>query len=689
MITSSDNSSHILKKDVSDIFEQIKKKKEDLSTSDGSIPLFQNLSNPTNLTNPQIIGLKRGGYMENSEETKDKSRNLKPKNRVNRLRRVKSEISELHDEFLISEEIKKLLLQKEPKRIFDKPKKRNYEMDAYTKMIEKKKRKEKLEKTIEPVVNEENIWTKLKKIQYIPHDQKEIRVNKRKNISAREYISNTKDIQLMKYINRHKFERYNMLSNIRQSELDSLTNTLISLEKSKDSITNNYNEKYASYVAFLKQEKDEEEKNSLNLFLQKERIKREIAQLQVRFNKIKKDRLFMVNMVLLQIQVKEQMRNIPEKALIIFDNNMNILLKDKRRQKRKRTITIKSNSNDVFDQEIKKVMKYKRKIIYNDISEFEYDYKQIEDKVINKYQEYKKLETEIEELKEIYNKEKAEKEYDPEAEDKKQCTLLLNKLKHKNEELKKEKISLKIKFSDKRHNILNKSRPMLQHSLSSISLRSSNNHNNNNINNINSNNSKSTINYFLKTNMYYYDTYNTLGLNNLFTLSNFNFNKMHNVSELYNYCFKLYKTAKNNLFDDIEVHFEVEKNMTYPIINEDVVILKMLDYIDKVLSLLLFQKQNHMSDEELRKKYEKLKSLMEGEKRRMKFINNFRQEEEKKKMKLKELELKKNIVKYIPTKKIDYNYYSRAQKEHLAKLKKLAELKKPITFEDFMYDVMV
>ena len=686
MITLSDNSSHILKKDVSDIFEQIKKKKEDLSTSDGSIPLFQNLSNPTNLTNPQIIGLKRGGYIENSEETKDKSRNLKPKIRVNRLRRVKSEISELHDEFLISEEIKRLLLQKEPKRIFDKPKKRIYDMDAYTKMIEKKKKKENSEKTIEPVVNEEDIWTKLKKIQYIPHDQKEIRVNKRKNICARDYISNTKDIQLMKYINRHKIERYNMLSNIRQSELDSLTNTLISLEKSKDSITNNYNEKYASYVAFLKQEKDEEEKNSLSLFLQKERIKTEIAQLQVRFNKIKNDRLFMVNMVLLQIQVKEKMRNIPEKALIIFDNNMNILLKDKRRQKRKRTITIKSNSNDVFDQEIKKIMKYKRKIIYNDISEFEYDYKQIENKIINKYQEYKKLETEIEELKEIYNKEKAEKENDPEAEDIKQCTLLLNKLKIKNEELKKEKISLKIKFSDKRHNILNKSRPMLQHSLSSISLRSSNNYN---INNINSNNSISSLNYFLKTNMNYYDTYNTLGLNNLFTLSNFNFKKMHNVSELYNYCFNLYKTAKNNLFDDIEVHFEVEKNMTYPIINEDVVILKMLDYIDKVLSLLLFQKQNYLSDDELRKKYEKLKSLMEGEKRRMKFINNLRQEEEKKKMKLKELELKKNIVKYIPTKKIDYNYYSRAQKEHLAKLKKLAEFKKPIVFEDFMYDVMV
>ena len=38
-----------------DIIEQIKKKSEELSTSEASIKLLQNLSNPTNLTNPQII----------------------------------------------------------------------------------------------------------------------------------------------------------------------------------------------------------------------------------------------------------------------------------------------------------------------------------------------------------------------------------------------------------------------------------------------------------------------------------------------------------------------------------------------------------------------------------------------------------------------------------------------------------
>ena len=41
--------------EITDILDQIKKKSEELSTSDASLKLYQNLSNPTNLTNPQII----------------------------------------------------------------------------------------------------------------------------------------------------------------------------------------------------------------------------------------------------------------------------------------------------------------------------------------------------------------------------------------------------------------------------------------------------------------------------------------------------------------------------------------------------------------------------------------------------------------------------------------------------------
>ena len=50
-----------------DIFEQIKKQSEDLSTSEASITLLKNLSNPTNLTNPQIIGPKKIKIDKNRE----------------------------------------------------------------------------------------------------------------------------------------------------------------------------------------------------------------------------------------------------------------------------------------------------------------------------------------------------------------------------------------------------------------------------------------------------------------------------------------------------------------------------------------------------------------------------------------------------------------------------------------------
>ena len=677
MITSSNNSSHILKNNASDIFEQIKKKAEDLSTSEGSIPLFQNLSNPTNLTNPQIITLRKVATFENTEDSKNKSKINKSRNKIPIMKKVKSEISELHDEFLISEQIKKLILQKEPKRIFDKPKKRTY-VDYYKKKSHEKDRKN---KTLEELYNNEDVWTKLKKINTISKD-KQVRVNKRKNITAREYVSHTKDIQLMKYINKNKIKRLNMLTNLKKTELDSISNTIMSLENNKDFITNNYNEKYAAYVNYLKKKKDEEEKNNFDLFLTSEKIKREISQLQFRYNKKKKEKNFMVNMALLLIQIKEKMRKIPQKAFFLFQNNMNNTEGQRRAMKKPKTVFTKTNKI-FFDDEVNKILKFKGRVIYKDIFEFDYDFKQIEDRVRNKFKYKDKLDIEIVDLKEEYKKIKEEAEYDPYAEDKNELNKIINKLKNKNVELKQEIISLKAKFSDARYNILNKKKHILKHSSSTISLRSNNIDNIGNI--INQNN-----NYFFNNANINYDNYITLyGFKNIYTLSNFNFNKMRDVSELYYSCFKLYKTSKNNLFNEIEINFDVEKNMKSPKINEDLVIIKMLEYIDQVVTLLIIQKSQCMSDVNLKKKYEKLKTLLERDKRRMRFINNFKEEEEKQKLKIQELELKKNKTPYIPSKKSEYNYYFKAQKDHLIKMKKLAELRKPPTFEDFMYDIMV
>ena len=674
MITSSNNSSNILKRDASDIFEQIKKKAEDLSTSEGSIPLFQNLSNPTNLTNPQIISLrKHPAYVENLDDSKNKSK-TKTRN-IRLIKRVKSEISELHDEFLLSQQIKKLILQKEPKKVFDKPKKRAYDILKGVKTKEKDKKN----KTIEPINKKnEDIWSRLKKIPYIPRDKKLIRVNKRKNISARDYITNTKEIQLMKYINKHKIERFNMLSNLKRTELDSITNTITSLENNKDFILNNYKEKYTSYVNYLNKRRDEEEKNNFNLYLTEEKIKREISQLQFRFNKKKKEKNFMINIILLFIQIKEKMTKISDNSILVLDYN---LLDGQRRLMQRQKTNLNEFSQIVYNEDINKILKYKGKPIYNDVSEFDYDYHQIEDRVHNKFKQNEKIKLEIEQLKEEYNKLKIEGEYDPEAEDKKERIILINKLKDKNKELTEEIISLKVKFADEKHNILTKKKHVLKHSSSTLSLKRKSNINFDNIN-------KNNNNFFNVSNTYY-DNYTTLyGFKNIYTLSNFNFNKMRDVSDLYHSCYKLYKTAKDNLFDEIEINFTFENSMKSTKINEDLVIIKMLEYIDQVVTLLIIQKNRYLSENNLKKKYEKIKNLMERDKRRMRFINHFQEEEEKQRLKIQELELKKNIVPYIPSKKIENYYYFKARKDHLIKIKHLAELKKPPTFEDFLYDIM-
>jgi hypothetical protein len=72
----------------------------------------------------------------------------------------------------------------------------------------------------------------------------------------------------------------------------------------------------------------------------------------------------------------------------------------------------------------------------------------------------------------------------------------------------------------------------------------------------------------------------------------------------------------------------------------------------------------------------------------MNFINSFKKDEEQRKLRLKQLSLKKEKIRYIPTHKIESKYFFKTQKEKIIKAINLAELKKTPTFEDFMFDVM-
>ena len=109
-----------------EIYEQIKKQADELSTSEGSIQLFKNLSNPTNLTNPQIVGVRKVNIIDNtkipslsnmSKENSNKSK-IKPYYKAKSHRNLRKELLLLNQE-----RNKKVLFEKEYK---SKDNKRNY-----------------------------------------------------------------------------------------------------------------------------------------------------------------------------------------------------------------------------------------------------------------------------------------------------------------------------------------------------------------------------------------------------------------------------------------------------------------------------------------------------------------------------------------------------------------------------------
>ena len=122
-----DNNSNILRKDASDILDQIRKRAEDISTSEGSNFIFYNLSNPTNLTNPQIITLRKNDNLITSEITKNSNRRPSKKRTRNKSRPYRrnkemgeNNLTDLHDQFLINQQIKKLILRKKENITFNK-----------------------------------------------------------------------------------------------------------------------------------------------------------------------------------------------------------------------------------------------------------------------------------------------------------------------------------------------------------------------------------------------------------------------------------------------------------------------------------------------------------------------------------------------------------------------------------------
>ena len=708
-MSTTDNNSNILRKDASDIFDQIRKKAEDISTSEGSNRIFHNLSNPTNLTNPQIITIRKIDNFLKSEVSKNnnplkkvKTRNVSQKFKPDKSS-SQSNRTDLTEQLLINEQIRRLILRKRQKTISDK----NSESQKLSNFTQGRPlgKQIKKNKTMEPIGEEGNdLWSRLRDGRY-NKKEKIVRVNKRKFITAREYISSTKYIQLMKFIRKNKIEKLNMLVNIRKSELDTLNSNLESLENNKEAILNNYNKKYVAYISYLLRQKDSEEKNFIDLIIKSGKIRKEIAQLQSRINKVQKEKMNQLNLILLFIQIKERIRELPEGAFKLFgtsdenlnkENKINKNIKkelSKRLTLKKRIISanhFQENINIINNEDLKKIMQYKGKLIYNDVFEFGYDYNQMEEKMRKKIKYNENLKNDIKELKKKLKILKENIKNDPNEEERKHLINVLNDLKFQNKELISELNSLKIKYDInntesnpfKSKNLMNIKKSKITQSTSATNIF----HPSDTIQTFKAKTEKNFFNAIFSNNFdNIYNPKTILTFKQYFTLQNFDFN---NASNLFLSCYNIYNIAKDNFFPEKDLKFDIDIKRGFSSEPEKETILKMIEYIQNVLTSLLNQKKFYLGNKKLRKKYEKIRDLLEEDKRRMNFINSFKKDEEQRKLRLKQLSLKKEKIRYIPSHKIESKYFFKTQKEKIIKAINLAELKRTPTFEDFMFDVM-
>ena len=707
-----DNTSNILRKDASDILSQIRKRAEDISTSEGSNFIFYNLSNPTNLTNPQIITIRKNDNFLPSEIAKNSNRHFKKRKTRNisiPYRRRKemddNSISNLHDQFLINEEIKRLILRKKENITFNKSYKQLENSKPNKKEFFQLTRIRKLGNTLRKnkslnLIGEEGkeIWDKLKDNIKNKKD-KTVRVNENKNTIVKQYISETKDIQLLKFIHKNKREKLNMLVNIRQSEIDTLNSNIESLENSKDLIMTNYDKKYIKYINYLKRHKDNEEKAYIDLLIKSGSIKKEIFRLQTKISKVQREKTLKLNLILLFIQIKEKIKTVPDMALILFgspdknyNTNLTLLKRTIARDSIKRLSIYKNininniNENNLHSDDLKKIMKYKGKMIYYDADEVFYDLHKMEENVRKKILENEELKIEIKSLKEKYKQIKEEEDYDPDDERKQHLNNILNKLKNQNEQLVSELKSIIIKFN------LNKDKKL--HKLNKLSIKTTKNYlkpssSASDILTFQGNRTKTKDQFFnsfqTSENSTIYNPKTIFSFKKYFSIEKFDFNT---ASNLFLSCYNLYSTAKDNSSLDQDVKLEIGIQRGSQTELENKTILKMIEYILKIYNLLIKEKNIYLADKHLKKKYEKIRDLIDKEKKRMRLIEGFKRGEEKQKEKLKNINFKKDKFIYIPTRKIENKYFFKAQKDKENKANLKVQKFLP-GFEDFMFDVMV
>ena len=632
-----------LNTDTIEILEQIKKQNEEFST-DGSVQLFKNLSNPTNLTNPQIIGTQRTNVTTTKSPSSSCYKKIVPKLKKRKIYRTKTDIDLIRDILFKKQSESKNLIKKEEKNIILKKNNINYFLDEKTSCL-----------TTKGKVKLKPIWEKIKTPKVSLIKQKDIRINITKKALARNFIDDYKMISQIKYntdIKREKFER---MINIKYSQLSSINNTEEKISKLKDIILKDYNKNYVLYLRFLNNNLEKESQISNELLGDSLKIKSEINKLNNKIIKIIERKCTILKWIGFFIQVKEKLKNIPEFYFDILEENDNYNvynLGDEIFRKTKFIITDFSHlilkKKNLESQQIKisettreKILKYRYNLIFEEPEEIMDHYTNLQSKWLKEIEQRDNLVKEIDSLKQkISNFEESNFIWDEKRliEKLKLVKNIYHQLKNQYDLLKSQdrKVIKKIcgdELSPKISKINSPDFPDIYDNIYNAML------NNLNFYTVKTKSNKNRINSSFK------------GAENLIN------------TNLYNLILDLFSTLNQNNFIKFDFSNFIKNSNINPI-------FEIMNYIELAVNFLFQEKYKYLQDPNLKEKYLTIQANFSKENKRYKILKLIKLRQFKLNKQIKEMNEKGKRKKYLTKRKIDYSLY---KKLNINKPKKIQE----------------
>ena len=637
-----------------EILEQIKKRTEEMSTSEASMRLLLNLSNPTNLTNPQIknsINVRKNvkynfslPWLKSTRASGFNDYEFIPQKIIPK---TNNNIVSRNNQFSFGNYIfgtndYKKLIEKTGKEILEKQEK-----------IRLKKLLEKIDKSTDEIISQNNstkfsgyktknnlrknrvdksisynnIWEKVKNGKsFLQKKVKDIDTDFIKFIPKKQTLEKCNIIRLLNFNNnnkREKIKKYISMKNIQKSSID---NMITKLENSKEFIENKYGENFKSYIRFLNQTYDKQSLKDDDLIKEKNILLGEINKLKRQIERIKNKKKIIIDWIFLQIQIKERKIKLPKYYKYIIEDNIPF---EKINEK------IKGNNKLNLD-EYNKIMSYKRQCIYEDEEHLLKILNDIQIKSLNKLNTNLELNKKIKDLREEFEELNSEniKIEKRNSQKYKQLIEYLTFIKNENEKLEKRLIQLKIKK--------------------------------------------------VKTKSYQ----DVALLRKLIIFANKYSNK--NIVKF------IQRKDKPLIYYLTLTLYHILNMRTYPQLNHEKIVLDP-DQSDKYNMLLIFQfaedcvnilnkeRDHYHSNDKLKEEYKKRKAEREKEARKERLdikIEIQKNIEYEKIEKLKD-KISKNYYKHI--RRIDFEYYKKDKKNKNKSL--YMDIKKSNQLEDFFYDI--